>query len=194
MQKLENNVVQLIPMELEHVEGIYEAAQDKRIWEHMSVDLTKKSHVLEYVQDAIQKRKNGTDIAYVIVHKKTEKIIGATWYLDISKHHKRLEIGSTWINPIYWRSNFNTNCKYLLLKYCFEELHLNRVQIKTGHENFRSQQAIERIGAVKEGILRNHMIRKEGIIRHTVLYSVIKGDWEKVKKHFEEHLLNQGDH
>jgi RimJ/RimL family protein N-acetyltransferase len=76
-----------------------------------------------------------------------------------------------------------------LLKYCFEELSLNRVQIKTGHENLRSQKAIERIGAVKEGILRNHMIRKEGILRHTVLYSVIKEDWGKVKKSFEEHLL-----
>jgi RimJ/RimL family protein N-acetyltransferase len=75
------------------------------------------------------------------------------------------------------------------LKYCFEELSLNRVQIKTGHENIRSQKAIERIGAVKEGILRNHMIRKEGTIRHTVLYSVIKEDWAKVKKLFQKHLL-----
>jgi len=190
MKKLENNIVQLIPMELEHVEGIYEAAQDKRIWEHMSVDLTEKSNVIEYVQDALRKRKNCTDFAYIILNKKTEKIIGATWLLDISKQHKRLEIGSTWINPIYWRSEINTNCKYLLLKYCFEELHLNRVQIKTGHENFRSQKAIERIGAVKEGILRHHMIRKKGIIRHTVLFSIIKEEWEHVKKHFEEQLLN----
>ncbi|CAM3593547.1 GNAT family protein [Aeromicrobium ponti] len=189
MQKLENNAVQLIPMKLDHVEGIYEAAQDKRIWEHMSVDLTEKSCVLQYVQDALQKREQGTDFAYVIVNKKTEKIIGATWFLDMSKQHQRLEIGSTWMNPIYWRSNINTNCKYLLLKYCFEDLSLNRVQIKTGHENLRSQKAIERIWAEKEGILRNHMIRKEGIIRHTVLYSVIKEDWGKVKKHFEEHLL-----
>jgi N-acetyltransferase len=77
----------------------------------------------------------------------------------------------------------------LLLKCCFEELHFNRVQIKTGHENFHLQKVIERIGAVKEGILRNHMIRKEGIIRHTVLYSVTLEEWGKVKKHFEEHLL-----
>ncbi|MGE7186283.1 GNAT family N-acetyltransferase [Peribacillus sp. NPDC006672] len=190
MQKLENNVVHLIPMGLEHVEGIYEATQDKRIWEHMSVDLTEKSRVLQYVQDALQKREHGTDIAYVIINKKTEKIIGATWFLDISKQHKRLEIGSTWINPIYWRTNINTNCKYLLLKYCFEELDFNRIQIKTGHENFRSQKAIERIGGVKEGILRSHMIRKEGILRHTVLYSIINEEWAKVKKHFEVHLLN----
>ncbi|KON88815.1 GNAT family acetyltransferase [Sporosarcina globispora] len=189
MQKLENNAVQLIPMGLEHAEGLFEAAQDKRIWEHMSVELTEKSCVRQYVQNALQKREQCTDFAYVIVNKKTEKIIGATWFLDISEQHKRLEIGSTWLNPNFWRSNINTNCKYLLLKYCFEELSFNRVQIKTGHENLRSQKAIERIGGVKEGILRNHMIRKEGIIRHTVLYSVTTEDWSNVKKHFEEHLL-----
>lgn len=189
MRELENNVVQLIPMELDHVEGICEAAQDKRIWDHMSVDLTEKGRVIHYVKDAIQRREQGTDFAFVIIHSNTGKIIGATWFLDISAQHKHLEIGSTWMNPIYWRTNFNTNCKYLLLKYCFEELSLNRVQIKTGHENIRSQKAIERIGAVKEGILRNHMIRKEGTIRHTVLYSVIKEDWAKVKKLFQEHLL-----
>ncbi|TYS57512.1 GNAT family N-acetyltransferase [Sutcliffiella horikoshii] len=189
MRKIENEVVKLISMELEHVEGIYEAAQDNRIWEHMTVNLTEKSHVLEYVKDAVQKRRIGTDEAFVIIDKQTGKIIGATWFLDISENHKRLEIGSTWINHVYWRSNINTNCKYLLLKYCFEERQLNRVQIKTGHENHRSQKAIERIGAVKEGVLRNHMIRKEGTIRHTVLYSIVKEDWEVVKKNFEEKLL-----
>ncbi|ART77161.1 GNAT family N-acetyltransferase [Sutcliffiella horikoshii] len=189
MRKIENEVVQLIPMEWEHVEGIYEAAQDNRIWEHMTVNLTEKSHVLEYVKDAVQKRRIGTDEAFVIINKQTGKIIGSTWFLDISKNHKRLEIGSTWINPVYWRSNINTNCKYLLLKYCLEELQLNRVQIKTDHENYRSQKAIERIGAVKEGVLRNHMIRKEGTIRHTVLYSIVKEDWEVVKKNLEGKLL-----
>ncbi|TYS70491.1 GNAT family N-acetyltransferase [Sutcliffiella horikoshii] len=189
MEKLENSVVHLKPMQLEHVEGIFEAAQDNQIWEHMTVNLTEKHHVINYVNDAVQKRKNNTDNAFVIIDKQTGKIIGATWFLDISEDHKRLEIGSTWIHPVYWRSNINTNCKYLLLNYCFEVLRLNRVQIKTGHENFRSQQAIERIGAVKEGVLRNHMIRKEGAIRHTVLYSIIKEDWVVVKKNFEDKLL-----
>lgn len=191
MEVLENTVVQLIPMELAHIEGIFKAAQDQRIWEHMSVDLTNKNSVNQYVQDAIRKRENETDFAYVIISKKDQSIIGATWFLDISKQHQRFEIGSTWINPRYWRTNINTHCKYLLLKYCFEELNLNRVQIKTGHENIRSQKAIERIGAVKEGILRNHMIRKEGEIRHTVMYSIIGEEWAQVKKDFEERLLQQ---
>lgn len=189
MKKLENNVVALVPMNSEHIDGIFEAAQDSRIWEHMSVDLTTKENVIGYVQDALNRQAKGTDFAFVIMDQLTGKIVGCTWFLDISMPHKRLEIGSTWITPSYWRTSVNTNCKYLLLQYCFEELQLNRVQIKTGHENLRSQQAIERIGATKEGVLRNHMIRKEDMIRHTVMYSIIQEEWPQIKKHFEECLL-----
>ena len=189
MKTIENNVVALVPMKREHIDGIFEAAQDSRIWEHMSVDLTKKENVIHYVEDALNKQANGTDFSFVIMDQLTGKIIGCTWFLDISMPHKRLEIGSTWITPSHWRTSVNTNCKYLLLQYCFEELQLNRVQIKTGHENVRSQKAIERIGATKEGVLRNHMIRKEGTIRHTVMYSIIQEEWPRIKQHFEECLL-----
>ena len=189
MRKLENNVVALLPIKREYIDGIFEAAQDSRIWEHMSVDLTTKENVVSYVEDSLNKQANGTDFAFVIMDQLMGKIIGCTWFLDISLPHKRLEIGSTWITPSYWRTSVNTNCKYLLLEYCFEELQLYRVQIKTGHENLRSQQAIERIGATKEGVLRNHMIRKEGLIRHTVMYSIIQEEWPQIKKHFEECLL-----
>ncbi|WP_214792133.1 MULTISPECIES: GNAT family N-acetyltransferase [unclassified Exiguobacterium] len=190
MKTLENEVVKLVPMEISHIEGIWEAANNHEIWEHMSVDLTDKRNVEQYVQDAQKKRAAGTEFAFVIVDIETKKIIGATWFLDISMPHKRLEIGSTWLNPKSWRTNINTNCKFLLLTYCFEELGLNRVQIKTGHENIRSQRAIERIGAIKEGILRNHMIRKEGTIRHTVMYSVTKEDWPQVKERFHKILID----
>jgi N-acetyltransferase len=190
MKPLENEVVQLLPMEYSHIDGLHEAAQDYRIWEHMSVELMKRDQVIQYVEDALEKQKNGTEFAYVIVSKQQQKIIGATWFLDISKQHERLEIGSTWITPTFWRTSINTSCKYLLLKYCFENLGLNRVQIKTGHKNIRSQRAIERIGAVKEGVLRNHMITRQGSIRHTVMYSITCEEWPQVKLRFEKSLLN----
>lgn len=189
MKTLENAIVKLIPMESFHVEGISEVANEQEIWEHMSVDLTDKRNVEQYVRDAQEKRDAGTGFAFVIAEAKSNKIIGATWFLDISMPHKRLEIGSTWLNPKSWRTNINTNCKFLLLAYCFEELGLNRVQIKTGHENVRSQRAIERIGAVKEGVLRNHMIRKEGRIRHTVMYSITKEEWPQVKGRLLDRLM-----
>ena len=110
-------------------------------------------------------------------------------FLDIAAAHKRLEIGATWVQPCFWNTNVNTICKYLLLQYCFEARELNRVQIKTGHENYRSQKAIERLGATKEGYLRNHMVQRNGKIRHTVIYSIIKEDWPAIKQRFLENLL-----
>lgn len=186
---LENEIVQLKPVQLEDVDGIVEAAHYSEIWEHMSVSLLSRDVVQQYVENAIKERENNQSYMFIIIDKQRNKIIGSTSFLDIAKTHKRVEIGSTWLQPTYWRTNINTNCKFLLLAYCFEQLNLNRVQIKTGHENKRSQKAIERLGATKEGILRNHMIRKEGSIRHTVMYSIIKEEWRDVKKHFEENLL-----
>ena len=186
---LENEIVQLRPVSLEDVDGIYEAGNHPEIWEHMSVSLLSKDSVQKYVENAIKEREANQTYMFVIIHKETNQIIGSTSFLDIALAHKRVEIGSTWLQPTYWRTNVNSNCKYLLLRYCFEELGLNRVQIKTGHENFRSQKAIERLGATKEGILRNHMIRKEGTIRHTVMYSIIKEEWPDIKQHFLNELL-----
>lgn len=187
---LENEIVKLRPVQIDDVEAITAAANDERIWEHMSVTLLTKEAVQIYIENAIKEREKGISYMFAIIDKKTDEIVGCTSFLDISFPHKRLEIGATWYNPRVWRSAINTNCKFLLFQYCFEILKLNRIQIKTGHENYRSQKAIERIGAVKEGVLRNHMIRKEGIIRHTVMYSVILEDWEKLKTMFIDRLLN----
>ncbi|MGM9950351.1 MAG: GNAT family N-acetyltransferase [Lysinibacillus sp.] len=186
---LENDVVQLRPIELSDTEEILEAAIDPEIWTHMSDTLLTKGAVLDYTENAVKEREAGQSHKFVILSKETGKIIGSTTFFDMSSEHKRLEIGYTWLHPRYWRTNINTNCKYLLLTYCFEQWGMHRVQIKTDHENLRSQKAIERLGATKEGVLRNHMIRKDGTIRHTVMYSIIKEDWPEVKRHFEENLL-----
>lgn len=186
---LENEVVQLRPIELTDVEAIVAAADDARIWEHMSVTLLDRASVENYVKKAIEEREQGISYMFAVIDKSTDTLVGCTSFLDIALAHKRLEIGATWYSPKVWRTAINTNCKFLLLQYCFEVLCLHRVQIKTGHENIRSQIAIERIGARKEGVLRNHMIRKEGTIRHTVMYSVILDDWAEVNERFVEELL-----
>ena len=186
---LENDVVQLRPIELGDVEGILEAASDQQVWVHMSDTLLTGAAVLDYTEKAVKEREAGQSHRFVIISKETGRIIGSTTFFDISPAHKRLEIGYTWLNPNYWRTNINTNCKYLLLMYCFEQWGMHRVQIKTDHENLRSQKAIERIGATKEGVLRNHMIRKDGTTRHTVMYSITKEEWPEMKRNFEEKLL-----
>lgn len=187
---LENEIVHIRPVCLEDVDGLWKAANSPEIWYHMPVSLLTKESVLNYVKNAIKDREANLTYMFVIVHKESNEIIGSTSFLDIADAHKRLEIGSTWLQPENWRTNINTNCKYLLLRYCFENLGLNRVQIKTGHENYRSQKAIERLGAVKEGTLRNHMIKREGAIRHTVMYSIIKEEWPDIKRRFLNELLN----
>ncbi|WP_342575673.1 GNAT family protein [Solibacillus sp. FSL K6-1781] len=186
---VENDIVKLRPVQMSDIEAIANAANDERIWEHMSVTLLTQEAVENYIENAIKEREKGISYMFAVIEKKTDNIVGCTSFLDISFPHKRLEIGATWYNPTVWRSAINTNCKFLLFQYCFEVLNLNRIQIKTGHENYRSQKAIERIGAVKEGVLRNHMIRKEGTIRHTIMYSVIVEDWEKLKTRFIDGLL-----
>ncbi|MCM3387099.1 GNAT family N-acetyltransferase [Ureibacillus chungkukjangi] len=188
---LKNEIVELRPIQLEDAEGILRAGMYPEIWEHLSVSLLTKEAVELYIKNAIKEREANISYTFVIIDKATNQIIGGTSFLDIAENHKRVEIGSTWIQPSYWRSSINTNCKFLLLKYCFEELKLYRVQIKTGHENVRSQKAIERLGATKEGVLRNHMIRKEGTIRHTVMYSIIFEEWPEIKARFLGELLNK---
>lgn len=186
---LQNEVIELRPIQIGDVEGIFRAAQYPEIWEHMSDLLLTEEAVRHYVEKAIQEREAGLSYKFVIVHKESKQIIGSTSFLDIATAHKRLEIGATWLQPRFWESNVNTICKYLLLQYCFEDRELNRVQIKTGHENHRSQKAIERLGATKEGYLRNHMIQRDGKIRHTVMYSITKEDWPVIKQKFLKKLL-----
>lgn len=187
---LENEIVKLKPLELNDLSGILEAASYPEIWSHMSTTIEKMVDVHNFVENALLMRRNKTEFPFVIVDKKTGEIIGSTRFMDIDDTHQRVEIGTTWLTPVYWRTAINTNCKYLLLQYCFETLHLQRVQIKTDHENIQSQKAIERIGATKEGILRNHMIRKDGTARHTVMYSITLDEWPQVKIHLN-HILGE---
>lgn len=183
--ELFGEAVLLKPMTKEDVEGIYACCQDERIWTNMFDTLQTREDVQAYVDQALTNRETGTEYPFVIVLRATNEIIGSTRFFDIATAHKRLELGHTWLHPSVWRTNVNTECKYLLLTYCFEQLQLQRVQIKTGHKNTRSQKAIERIGATKEGILRNHMIRPNGEVRHTVMYSVVQEEWLEVKRHIE---------
>lgn len=124
----------------------------------------------------------------MIIDQATNQVVGSTRFLDISSQHRQLEIGSTWLTPSVWRTRMNTECKYLLLKHCFEVLETIRVQIKTDRRNVQSQRAIERLGAVKEGVLRRHRILPDGYVRDTVYYSVIDEEWPAVKARLEAFL------
>ena len=127
-------------------------------------------------------------LPFAIVHKETGKTIGMTCYLDIRLAHRGLEIGSTWIGLAHQGTAVNPECKYLLLRHAFEALAALRVQLKTDLRNLQSQRAIEKLGALREGVLRKHMIVSDGHIRDTVMYSITYEDWPLVKEGLEARL------
>lgn len=176
--------VRIVPMERHHIQGLYEAGNSKSIWYHLPKTIYTVDDMKSLVEEALYKKETGNELPFVVLES-NNNIIGSTRFLDISNTNKSLEIGWTWYNPSVWGTHINTECKYLLLKYCFETLKFIRVQIKTDNLNVRSQKAIEKIGGVKEGILRNHMIRKDGTYRNSVVYSVIESDWVSVKNKLE---------
>ncbi|GKU80206.1 GNAT family N-acetyltransferase [Paenibacillus sp. L3-i20] len=182
---LTGNKVQLLPMELHHSEGIYNAGNFPEVWSFVRTRVDSLESSSAYVHEALEQQ---NAIPYVIVDRETGQLIGCTRLFNISVPYKSLEIGSTWLTPSVWRTSTNTECKYLILKYCFETLGTIRVQLKTDSRNTRSQTAIERLGAVKEGYLRNHMILPDGYIRDSVVYSIIDRDWSDVKHRLETYL------
>jgi len=186
---LNGNVVRLEPLSEDHAKELAIAGKDKSIWAYMlyGTPITYDS-MLSWIKDLLARRDLGNDLPFAVVHLATGRAVGATRYLDMRPEHKGLEVGGTWYALEFQRTSVNTECKYLLLKYAFESLDCIRVQFKTDLRNIRSQMAIERLGAVKEGILRNHMITPEGVIRDSVYYSILDSEWIKVKKMLEEKL------
>jgi RimJ/RimL family protein N-acetyltransferase len=138
-----------------------------------------------WVLDMLDLQAGGTDLPFAVTLLENRAAIGSTRYLNIDPENRSVEIGGTWYGVHYQRTGVNTECKYLLMQYAFEELGCVRVQLKTDSRNIASQRAIERLGAVKEGVLRNHMILPDGTLRDSVFYSVIDTEWPVVKAHLE---------
>ncbi|ASS74147.1 GNAT family N-acetyltransferase [Tumebacillus algifaecis] len=177
--------VRLEPITLEHAVGLYEAAQAEEIWTYLPYPIDSLAKAQFFIEEAIEQVAKGTELVFVIIEQGTDRIIGSTRYLDISIPHRGLEIGWTWLHPSVWRSQVNSECKYLLLRYAFETLGCIRVQLKTDARNLRSQAAIARLGAVREGTLRNHRILPDGYRRDSVYFSILDTEWADVKARLE---------
>lgn len=178
---LEGQSVTLISLERSYFPELESLSKDKKIWEFYPLDGTSSEKFIAAFEFALIERDNGTQFPFVILHKKENKIIGSTRYLDIQSKHKKLEIGWTWLHPDYWATDVNLECKLLLLTHCFEMLKLSRVQLKTDENNQRSRKAIQKIGGEFEGVLRNDMIREDGTKRNSAYFSIIEEEWP-VKK------------
>ena len=181
--------VRLEPMTEAHVSDLAEIGVGMDFWDFMvygRMDTVEDMRV--WVREILSRSEKGTDLPFVAIHLESGRVAGATRYLNIMPNDRGLEVGGTWYGLDFQRTAVNTESKYLLLTHAFEALGCIRVQIKTDSLNLRSQKAIERIGAVKEGVLRNHMILTNGRVRHSVYYSILDTEWGNVKKRLAEML------
>ena len=186
---LSGNHVRLEPLSEVHIAGLAEAGRDPSIWRYMLYgEVTSPEKMAAWVRHRLHDKAPGTEQPFAVIHLETGKVAGATRYMDIRPQHRGLEIGGTWYGTAIQRTIVNTEAKYLLLRHAFETLGCIRVQLKTDLRNERSQKAIERIGAVREGVLRNHMILPDGVYRDTVYFSILDREWPAVKIHLEQLL------
>ena len=174
--------VRLEPIGPQHAEDLFRVGTDETIWRYLarpafaSLDDTQG-----WIRDCIARNEREGRIQFAVVHLADDRAIGSTGYHDIDRSNRSLEIGMTWYGTEYQRTAVNTECKYLLLRHAFDDLGALRVCLKADHRNLRSRRAIERIGAIREGMLRNHRIARDGVYRHSVYYSIIDSEWPAVR-------------
>ena len=183
---LEGQVVRLEPLEERHRDDLLAAGSDPDIWRFMGTVLSGTEGWDAYLAYALRPE----FVAWATVDKASGKAIGSSRFGDIEPDHDRVEIGWTWITPAFQRTAVNTEAKLLQLTYAFETLGAGRVALKTDGRNERSQAAIARLGAVREGTLRRHMRLPDGYVRDTVYFSILADEWPAVKARLEERLAN----
>jgi len=173
--------ITLLPLALEHEDGLRSAAADGELWNIRVTSVPEPENTRNYIEDALAMREAGNRFAFAVTESGTGKVLGSTSYHDILPAVKRVEIGYTWYAKSVQRSHVNTTCKLLMMTHAFETLSCHVVGWRTDNFNFASQNAIERLGAKKDGVIRGHALRRDGTIRDTVMYSLRAGEWPEVK-------------
>lgn len=193
-EKLEGHGVRLEPLSREHEKGLAAAAQDGRLWELFFTSVPEPDKVSSYIAQALEGQRQGHMLPWAVRDLKSGEIVGATRYHDIIPEADRVEIGWTWYAARCQRSHVNTACKLLLMEFAFEKIECKVVGLRTDNLNFRSQRAIEALGAKKDGVIRHHWLRRDGSVRDTVMYSVLAEEWPGVKKHLQLRLKRNETH
>lgn len=181
--------VRLEPLEDRHAEGLFEASRDPEIWRHLIIPQPQSvAEMREYIATARVPSFEGPQLPFATINLADGSVAGTTRFMAMVAAHRVLEIGWTWLAPRHQRTAINTECKLLLLRHAFEMLGAQRVQLKTDIRNTKSQAAIERLGAVREGVLRALRIRTDGSPRDTVFYSILRDEWPTVRARLEQAL------
>ncbi len=172
----------LEPLTHTHAEDLLAVGREPAIWQYMpSSPFADVEAVKTWIDAALAEHRAGSQVPFAIIRLSDDRAVGSTRFLSIRREHRGLEIGWTWLATEAQRTPLNTECKLLLLTHAFEKLGAMRVEFKTDLRNEKSQRALERIGAAREGVFRRHMILWDGHIRDSVYYSITDTDWPEVK-------------
>jgi N-acetyltransferase len=185
--KLEGRYATLEPLAREHEEGLRRAAADGELWRLWYTSVPAPDKTGAYIDAALRMRQDSGAMPFAVRDNASE-IVGCTRYFNVDAANRRLEIGHTWYAKRAQRTAINTECKLMLLTHAFERLGCIAVEFRTHWFNHASREAILRLGAKQDGVLRNHQISPDGSYRDTVVFSIIEGEWPAVKRHLQHRL------
>ncbi len=184
--EIPNGMVRLEPLQLRHTADLFEAGgDDPRVWRYLAAWPHTLEEMQSVIEGALQLQHSGRELPFAVIDVARNRAIGSTRYEEILPRHRSLEIGWTWYGVPWQGTACNAQCKFMLLRHAFESLGAVRVQLKADTRNERSRRAIERIGAVFEGVLRKSRILPDGYVRDSAYYSVIAEEWPTVKARLE---------
>jgi len=179
---LDGQFARLEPLRIEHLDPLADVGLEESVWRWVPTQVKTVDDLKRYIEVALDEQRRGVSLPFVTISKTDDKIVGSTRFGNIDKANRKVEIGWTWINPKWQRTAINTEAKLLMLTHAFETWKCVRVELKTDALNEKSRNAILRIGAKQEGILRGHMITDTGRFRDTVYFSIFDDEWPGVKQ------------
>jgi N-acetyltransferase len=189
---LERHGIRLEPLTAAHADGLRSAAEDGKLWELRYTSVPEPERVGGYIEAALAGQHDGHMLPWAVRELGSGAIVGSTRYHDIIPTVDRVEIGYTWYASSWQRSHVNTVCKLILFEHAFERVGCRVVGLRTDNLNLRSQHAIERLGAKKDGVIRHHFLRRDGTVRDSVIYSVLESEWPPIKAHLLQRLGENG--
>jgi N-acetyltransferase len=189
---LEGKYVRLEPLSLAHAPGLFAIGQAKEIWEYTpTAPFVTLADAVAWIENALENAKDKTEMPFAIIDRKREMIAGATRYAFIRFTDRSLELSKTWLGTAWWRTATNTETRYLMLRHAFETWGIVRVQLRVITENFRSRRAVERLGAVREGLLRKSRIYHGSDVHDAICYSIVDDEWPTVKLRLQRFLARK---
>jgi RimJ/RimL family protein N-acetyltransferase len=188
---LDGRRVRLEPLDENHYDGIVKAGAFEELWKWTNAIASTPETMRAYFDEAMRMRQTGTALPFATIDKKSNTIIGSTRFANADRANRRVEIGWTWITPSFQRSYVNSEAKYLMLRHAFETWNCARVELKTDVLNEKSRNAMKRIGAIEEGVLRKHVLTYSGRWRDSIYYSVLDTEWPMVRQRLEEFVSRE---